>query len=337
MDYGKSRVTIADVARAAGTSTATVSNYLNGKYEKLGEKTRVRIAQVIRDLGYTPNAQAQVLSGKQSHVIAVLILDNSNIWAGQIFQGIERVAIKNGYQTVVCNTCFNPDIEHLYVEKMLSLGVDGFIVQPSSNFKAVGERIKQAHKPVVFFDCNLYNLESTWIKSNLYDGVYSAITQCIEMGYEDFLTIGAPRTETRTRMERFEGFADALTARGMEFQQLEISHDKPSVEMLTNHFKYKLNPAHRTLIFVQNQWALGRVFKALEPMAHLIPDTIGLLGLNNADWTNLTTPTISTVVEPVNEVGTRACELLIDLLGDNPAGTHQEILSCHTNWLASTR
>lgn len=333
---GTGRVTIADIADAAGTSTATVSNYLNGKWDKLSDKTRQRIAAVIRDTGYAPNAQAQTLSGKQSHVIAVLILDNSNIWAGQIFQGIERVALSHGYQTVICNTDFNPETESMYVEKMLSLGADGFIVQPTSNFKAVGERIKRAGRPVVFYDCNLYNLESSWIKTNLYDGIYSAIATCVERGYQDFLAIAANYTAMRTRMERFEGFADALTARGIPYQTLEISHTAPSVAALTEHFKYKLNPARKTLVFVQNQWALGRVYQALLPMAHLMPQQIGLLGINNSDWTCLTTPSISTVVEPVREVGQRACEMLLDLLDGKAGTTHQEILGCETNWLDST-
>lgn len=332
----KSRVTITDIARAAGTSTATVSNYLNGKWDKLGEKTRTRIATVIHDLGYVPNAQAQVLTGKQTHVIAVLILDNSNIWAGQIFQGIEQVALECGYQTVICNTDFNTQTESLCVEKMLSLGVDGFIVQPTTNFKAISDRIQRAGKAVVFYDCNPYNLASSWVKTNLYDGIYSAITTCVEHGYQDFVTIGARHASMRTRIERHEGFADALGAHGIGFQYLEISHTAPSASDLTRHFQLKLNPAHKTLIFVENQWALARVYQALKPMAHLIPKQIGLLGMNNQDWTGITSPSISTVVEPVREVGRLACTMLLDQLENGTSNVRQEILNCSVNWLEST-
>ena len=71
-------------------------------------------------------------------------------------------------------------------------------------------------------------------------------------------------------------------------------------------------------------------------MAHLMPQQIGLLGINNSDWTCLTTPSISTVVEPVREVGQRAYEMLLDLLDGKAGTTHQEILGCETNWLDST-
>lgn len=146
----KQRVTIADVAREAGTSTASVSYYLNDKREKLSEKTQNKIARVIKELGYVPNAQAQTLTGKQTHVIAIIILDNTNKWAGLVLNGMEQVMLPAGYQTVVCTSNFNPETELMYVDKMLSLGVDGFIIQPTANFKAVHDRIRRAGKPVVF-------------------------------------------------------------------------------------------------------------------------------------------------------------------------------------------
>lgn len=146
----KQRVTIADVAREAGTSTASVSYYLNDKREKLSEKTQNKIARVIKELGYVPNAQAQTLTGKQTHVIAIIILDNTNKWAGLVLNGMEQVMLPAGYQTVVCTSNFNPETELMYVDKMLSLGVDGFIIQPTANFRAVHDRIRRAGKPSSF-------------------------------------------------------------------------------------------------------------------------------------------------------------------------------------------
>ena len=333
----KQRVTIADVAREAGTSTASVSYYLNDKQDKLSEKTRTKIARVIKELGYVPNAQAQTLTGaKQTHVIAIIILDNTNKWAGLVLNGMEQVMLASGYQTVVCTSNFKPETELMYVDKMLSLGVDGFIIQPTANFKAVHDRITRAGKPVVFFDAAIYSPGTSWIKTNLYDGVYNATQALIEAGYEDFFSIAANMTEMRTRMERFQGYAEALAANGQLYKAIPIDHDKPTVGELTEYFKYKLNPARRTLIFVQNQRALPRVYKALQPMAHLMPKQIGLMGLNCEDWTNLTTPTVSTIIEPVDQEGREAAEMLLALLDGSAQPGEQRILECPINWLAST-
>lgn len=332
----KQRVTIADVAREAGTSTASVSYYLNDKRDKLSDKTQAKIARVIKELGYIPNAQAQTLTGKHTHVIAIIILDNTNKWAGLVLNGMEQVMLPAGYQTVVCTSNFNPETELMYVDKMLSLGVDGFIIQPTANFKAVHDRIKRAGKPVVFFDAAIYSPGTSWIKTNLYDGVYNATQALLDAGYEDFFSIAANMTEMRTRMERFQGYAEALAASGQIYKAISIDHNKPSVNEFTEYFKYKLNPAKRTLIFVQNQWALPRVYKALQPMAHLLPQQIGLLGLNCEDWTNLTTPTVSTIIEPVDQEGREAAEMLLALLDGSSTPGEQRILECKLNWLGST-
>ena len=329
------RVTITDVARIAGTSTATVSYYLNGKLEKMSEATRQRIAQAVERTGYVPSTSARQLAGKQSHVIAVLILDNTNAWAGQIVSGIEAAAEGHGFQTVLCNTSFDPERERTYVEKMLSLGVDGFIIQPTSRFKTVNERLRKAGKPVVYYDCNLFDFETTWIKSNLYDGIYSAVSECVDRGYENFVSIGAEAVG-RTRTERMQGFSDAVTSRGLEYTDLSITHEEPAVVELGRWVEQSVTTAKRTLVFVQNQWALSRVFKALQPSRGLIPDRIGLLGLNCLDWTSLTTPTVSTVVEPVFEEGKQACQMLMAILDDKDLPPRQKILTCKTNWLEST-
>lgn len=332
----KQRVTIADVAREAGTSTASVSYYLNDKRDKLSDKTQAKIAHVIKELGYIPNAQAQTLTGKHTHVIAIIILDNTNKWAGLVLNGMEQVMLPAGYQTVVCTSNFNPETELMYVDKMLSLGVDGFIIQPTANFKAVHDRIKRAGKPVVFFDAAIYSPGTSWIKTNLYDGVYNATQALLDAGYEDFFSIAANMTEMRTRMERFQGYAEALAANGQLYKAIPIDHNKPSINELTEYFKFKFNPAKRTLIFVQNQWALPRVYKALQPMAHLLPQQIGLLGLNCEDWTNLTTPTVSTIIEPVDQEGREAAEMLLALLDGSSEPGEQRILECKLNWLDST-
>ena len=215
-----------------------------------------------------------------------------------------------GYQTVVCTSNFNPETELMYVDKMLSLGVDGFIIQPTANFKAVHDRIKRAGKPVVFFDAAIYSPGTSWIKTNLYDGVYNATQALLDAGYEDFFSIAANMTEMRTRMERFQGYAEALAANGQLYKAIPIDHNKPSINELTEYFKYKFNPAKRTLI--------------------------GLLGLNCEDWTNLTTPTVSTIIEPVDQEGREAAEMLLALLDGSSQPGEQRILECKLNWLDST-
>lgn len=329
------RVTIRDVAHAAHVSTATVSHYLNGKYDRMSQVTRKNIEHAVQQLGYVPNAQARMLGNVKSDVIAVLIEDNTNAWAGRFISGFEAEAYGRGFQTVVCDTHFDPTVEHDYVEKMLSLGVDGFAIQPTKRYRAINERIKHARKPVVFYDFNLIDLTSTWVKTDLYGGVYDAISSCITKGYEEFVVLAADVEAMRTRSERLRGLSDALEEYGLSFRRIVISHQAPSLAELRRQLEYTLNPSKRTLIFCMHQWALARTYEALLSMRQLIPEQVGLLGLNNAEWTHLASPSISTLVEPVEEEGKLACTMLANLISGERT-PQQRILPCTVNWLEST-
>lgn len=329
-------LTIRDIAILAGVSTATVSHFLNGKLDRMSKVTQERLARVIRETGYTPNAQARSLQAKHSGVIAVLIQDNTNIWAGELVRGVEASAHAHGYQTVVCDTHFDPTIERAYVDKMLSLGVDGFVIQPTTHYRSVAEHLRRAHKPVVFYDFNAMDLATTWVKTDLQGGVYEAIDACARRGYDNFFMVSAGPVGMRTRAERHHGVSDALAEHGLTCQLVRITREGPSEQELTRHFEQAINPAKRTLIFCAHQWALGRVFKALRPMRHLMPERIGLLGLNNDDWAELADPPISTIVEPVEHEGRLAFEMLMRLMSDEDTSPQQEMLACTIRWRAST-
>lgn len=342
----RTAVTITDIARLAKTSTATVSYYLNGRFEHMSEKTRHKIKQAIIQTGYVPNAQSRMLSAKDARtgVIAVLILDNTNAWSGKLISGIESVAFKHAYQTILCNSNFRPEVESMYVEKMLSLGVDGFIIQPTSQFMTIRKRIEAAGKKVVFYDTDLYDFNTCWIKTNLYEGVYSAISHCIEQGYDSFVLLAASDSDsdgfasnTRTRAERLQGFVNALNTHDLHYTGIAVTHTTPDVAQLQEQLKNVIVPSKKTLIFTPHQWMLSRSFRALAPVAHLIPERIGLLGLNNAEWCQLTTPSISTIVEPIYQEGALACEMLFELMYNADAQPKQKVLPCSFLWQASTR
>lgn len=330
-----SRITIIDVAKKVGVSTATVSNYLNEHYEKMAPNTKESIRKAIEMLGYIPSAQAQALTGKSTGIIAVLILDNTNAWAAQLTRGIEDATLAAGYHTVICNSRFNPQTESAWVEKMLSIGVDGLLIQPTNQFRALDRRITKVKRPVVYYDCDLFDFNTSWIKSNLYDGVYSATSQCIEKGYESFIAIGGEPTG-RTRTERESGFADALSSAGFTYERLTVDSSHLQRSQIAAWLKGHLYPAQRTLIYVPNQWALRDVYLTIIEQGYVIPERVGLLGFNNTDWTDLTQYPISTIIEPVYEEGHLACEMLLHKLKDPETPPVQKVLPCTVRWLSST-
>lgn len=144
------KFTIKDIAELAQTSKTTVSFYLNGKYEKMSKETRERIERVIRETDYKPSVVARSLNSKNTKLIGVLIGDITNTFSNQIVKGIEEEAHKSGYQVIIGNSNYNQESEDKYIESMLMLGVDGFIIQPTSHFRKYSRIIEDKKKHMVF-------------------------------------------------------------------------------------------------------------------------------------------------------------------------------------------
>ena len=146
------KITITDIAQLSQTSKTTVSFYLNHKFEKMSDETRKRIEKVIKQTGYKPSALARSMNSKRTNLIGVLIGDITNTFANQIVKGIETVTKEKNYQVIIGNSNYDSKNEDHYIENMLSLGVDGFIIQPTSNFRKYSRIIKEKEKHMVFFD-----------------------------------------------------------------------------------------------------------------------------------------------------------------------------------------
>ncbi|MFV0381043.1 MAG: LacI family DNA-binding transcriptional regulator [Breznakia sp.] len=333
------KITIKEIAEMAGVSKTTVSFYLNGKDSKMSKETRKRIEKAIADTGYKPSIVARTLNSKGSKLMGVIIGDITNAFSNQIVKGIEDVANKSGYQIIVGNSNYDSNYEGTYIERMLSMGVDGFIVQPTSQFRRHSNRLAELNKPTVFFDSEIYDNKSSWVKTNNYDATYDATKETLTMGYERFLLITADPSLLSTRMERAKGFIDALGDSNIEYEKLIIEdYDTDSnVEKIRKFILSHVNKEIRTMIFVPNCWALPAVFVVLKEQFKEYQEYIGLLGFDNTEWTNLSSPSVSTIVQPAFQEGQQAATILIDQIESRNEINHQQVLSCNVSWNESTQ
>lgn len=108
-----------------------------------------------------------------------MIGDITNSFSNQIVKGIEDIASQNGYQVMIGNSNYSQESEDRYIESMLLLGVDGFIIQPTSNFRKYSRIIDEKRRKWSF-DSQLYEHRTSWVKTNNYDAVYDMTQSCIE-------------------------------------------------------------------------------------------------------------------------------------------------------------
>lgn len=329
------KITINEIAKLAGVSKTTISFYLNGKTQRISLKTQNRIATIIKQTNFQPNLAARCLNSKSSKLIGVLISDITNTFSNQIVKGIETIASKYNYQVIVGNSEYSYQREENYIKQMLSMGVAGFIVQPTAQFRKLSKKLLKLNKPLVFFDSKLYDLKSNWIKTNNYEATYETIVKCIIKGYESFYLITADPQLISTRLERVSGFIDALADYNFNYKTFILENDRVDFKMLHNFFESTLNVSKKSLVFVPNCWALPDIYLALKQYRNNMPQ-IGLIGFDNLEWVNFSSPSITTIIQPAFKEGEEAAKIVIDQIEGKNKLDNQKILNCYVNWNEST-
>ena len=329
------KITINEIAKLAGVSKTTISFYLNGKTQRISLKTQNRIATIIKQTNFQPNLAARCLNSKSSKLIGVLISDITNTFSNQIVKGIETIASNYNYQVIVGNSEYSYQREENYIEQMLSMGVAGFIVQPTAQFRKLSKKLLKLNKPLVFFDSKLYDLKSNWIKTNNYEATYETIVKCIIKGYESFYLITADPQLISTRLERVSGFIDALADYNFNYKTFILENDRVDFKMLHNFFESTLNVSKKSLVFVPNCWALPDIYLALKQYRNNMPQ-IGLIGFDNLEWVNFSSPSITTIIQPAFKEGEEAAKIVIDQIEGKNKLDNQKILNCYVNWNEST-
>lgn len=331
------RLTIKDIAKYANTSKTTVSFYLNGKFDKMSENTKKRIETVIKEYNYQPSIIARYLNTKKMKMIGVIIGDITNTFSNQIVKGIEDFVRIKQYQLIVGNSGYNFENEQEYVQRMLSLGVDGFIIQPSMKFDKLTNTIKNEGKEVVFIDSQVSsNKSKKWVKTNHYETILETCNTLINSGYNDYIMITDDPNVLRTRKERVDAFYSALKLKNKTCKTLTINSDI-EINNLKSKIKNLINMDKKTLIFVANCFLLSKVYVSLEDFKTYIPDKIGLIGFDNTEWINLSSPTVTTIVQPAYNEGMYAARILIDSIEGLNKEFPNQILPCEVNWGQSTK
>lgn len=339
-DQIKRRITIKDIAQIAHTSKTTVSFYLNGHTERMSEDTQARIAQAIERTGYEPNPLARSMNGKNTHLIGVVIGDVTNTFSNRIVKGIGAAAREEGYRLLICESNYQTEDEASYIDRLLSLGIDGFIVQPTAQFRDIAGQISAAGKKLVFFDSKFYNYASNWVKTTNYESTYEAITTCIQKGYRQFLLVGAATQMLSSRIERSLGFTDALERHHLTYHSYELPEHDLDTQDLAQFFDQHLEGANEqspTLIFVPNCWALPDVYVALKKYYPRMPKSVGLVGFDNFDWSHVASPSVTTIEQPAFLEGKTACEALLKLTSSEEVDCIHEVLPCNICWRETTR
>ncbi|MCT2883941.1 LacI family DNA-binding transcriptional regulator [Lentilactobacillus parabuchneri] len=312
------RLTISEIARMAGVSTATVSRYLNGHFDKMSDETRTKVQQIISDTNYHINLQAQSLKNQTTHLIGMVVADIENIFSSILFKGSDKVFEQHGYQILLMNSDNSIKREHNQLQRLLDLQVDGIILQPISTDPKNYEFIRIADTPIVIVDRKIN--QENWPEVSTDNYGYSKVLSelIIRMGYKRIITISEPLSDNEVRMDRYQAVQDAAKGTNVIVDRIEIDTETTDDFIYSQIMKKTDALKSKSVIYALKGTVLMRVRKLLSKFHILIPKDIGVTAFDDWDWAQLMQPQITTIQQNPKKMGEKSAEILINILSGNP-------------------
>lgn len=303
--------TIRDVARQAGVSTATVSRVLAGLGGASGA-TEERIRCAVSDLGYRANRMARDLRAARSRLIGVVIPDIENPFFTGIVAGIEEVLYPENYTLFLANSDGNLEREWSEIQMLRSERVSGILLIPCESKAPHYGDLANSEIPVVTIDRELNGVEFDSVTSANEKGAYEATTHLIQRGFRNIGLINGPR-QYGVAVARGAGFQRALKAAGIELNPRWIRtgdfREEGGYVAMRELFASK--PYPRALLLGNFLMALGAL-RAIREMNLRVPDDLALIAFDEMPWAAAMNPPLSTVAQPVRELGRSAARLLME-------------------------
>lgn len=318
-------VNIKRVAQVAGVSTQTVSRVINDRPD-VSSETRQRIQQIIKQLGYQPNAIARSLVSKRTRTLGLITSDFSDFFFTQVIAGAEAEARRHGYFFMLGSTERNPADEPVYIRLLTERQVEGILwARPSSE---PDERplttLLEEGVPVVTTAYHLPTRSLTTVDVDNVDGAQQAVRCLLETGRRQIAMIAGPAS-WKSVIDRRQGYLSALKAAGIPYQGNLVAEGDWS---FTSGYRamHKLLSKGRafTGLFAQNdQMAIGAIH-ALREAGKRVPEDVAVVGYDDIPVAEFSDPPLTTIRQPMREVGQVATRLLIQAIenpGAEPKGT----------------
>ena len=308
------RTRMSDVAKLAKVSTATVSRTLQNP-EAVKEETRQKVFAAIEQLDYTPNILARQLRRMETNTILVVVPNIENNVFSQIVGGIDEVAHHEGYKVLLGNT--NEKSERIYdfIDHFRQKQIDGMILLLSSLTEQMLQELSHEIPIVVTPDIR----EGVDVPSVTIDNVEwgrKATEHLLSLGHRRIAHIAGPLDLTSSH-NRLIGYRKALMDKGISVDASLVKEGSYSFETGFDEMiaLLKLDVPPTAVFCASDEIAFGAI-KAIKEKGLQVPDDIAIIGFDNIKFSETFEPAITTIAQPLYEMGKKSMELLIERMNE---------------------
>lgn len=308
----KSSITIRDVAKEAGLSIATVSRYINKK-GYISEKAELKIKEVMDQLDYKPNEIARSLSNKKTNTIALIIPDITNPFFPELVVAIEKIAKGKGYSLILINTQEESLHSNGFWRGLESRFIDGLILAAFEFNESVLKGMENIKLPFIKVDRAAGDDADNSIGIDNHQGAKLAVQHLLEMGCKKIAHISGPNSYPSS-LDRMKGYLS--TMKEYVPQEEVIIYDGDFSLESGKKLTEELMRDHKNvdgIFFANDLMAIGAL-KALKQMKIKVPDEIAIIGFDGIKLTQMVEPEISTIEQPIYDLGVIATTQLINMI-----------------------
>lgn len=268
----------------------------------------------IEKLSYSPNYFAQGMRTSRTRTIGIVIPDYTNPFYPELLKGIEGRARQKGYMTQVCNTDMDAETEYDRLNELVRRQTDGIILCSYNRIPRDLAYLADIAKdiPVVIMDPVVKNESLSYVLTDGYTGTAQAVSYLIEKGRRRIAYIKGPDRLYVTK-ERYLGYRDTLTAQGLEYQDDLVYEGDFSMESgyrAAEEF-CKKRSSFDALMAATDLMAIGAI-KYFNKAKIDVPGRVAVVGFDNICLCEVIEPSLTTIAQPIGELGKAAADIIID-------------------------
>lgn len=304
--------TISDIAKLAGVAKSTVSRYLNGG--SVGDATKKKIEQAIKETGYTPNPFAQSLKAKKTNIIGTIVPRLDSFASSQTLMGIDEQLKRMNYQMLISNTSQNLEREIESIYSFANQKMAGIILLATEITEQHIEAFEAIKVPVLLIGQEHENFHS--LVHDDFNAGYEMGRYVLEKGYRKIAYLGVTERDISVGVKRKQGFKKAIEeAADCEVRFYETLFKMPAAQASAIEIIDEFQPS--IFVCATDNIALG-VLKAAYSKGLTIPRNLALTGFGGYDVTEIIHPGLTTAKFFYKDAGQTAARHIVELVNERP-------------------
>lgn len=324
-------VRLKDIADKVGVSVTSVSLVLNNKESKISESTKEKILQTAKEMNYKPNMVAISLKQRRSKTIGLIVPDIRNSFFSSLARGIEERCRELDFTLILCNTSDRHKRDIEYINMLAAKNVDGVLYCMSSDsnkeiFKESVSKLKANYIPFILVDRHFDIKGVTSITLDHRKGGYLATKHLLELGHRKIACITGPSNLTDAQ-DRVQGYVDALREYGLRKSKKLIKEGHYNLTSgidMTNELIEE--GVDFSAIFACNDLMAFGAYKALRDKGFSVPHDYSVMGYDDIFLSDIFEVPLSSIHQPVEELGNAATDRLVDIIDEKPSSTERVML-----------